>query len=506
MSKVKNVIMIVTDSWQFNYTGCYGNEWMRTPNVDELAREGIVFENAYAEGLPTIPVRRTLATGRFTLPFAGWVNLTDQETTVSDVCYRNHIQSALIADCPMLHLEKYIYSRGFDYVHFIRGQEGDHFYGTDPIRHLNPMDFHKPVYDPGTTVESGISSLTFKELQGYLAQRQYWKTDQHQHAARTCRATINYLEQVVDRTKPFYMWVDFFDPHEPWDPPSIYDRDLKCPYDPDYKGKDLILPVPTPIYEGSYTEEELHHIRMLFAEKTTMTDKYVGILINRLKELGLYDNTLIIWLSDHGEPLGHKEHGHGIMRKCRPWPYEELVHVPMVIRHPDLEPNRIKSFVQNTDLAPTILDFLGVKDPVAQEEMQGQSLLPLMTGEKEKVRDFAIAGYNNLSWSIYTEDWSYIHWLHEGDLKNSDEAIAGFYSDVMKQMIPDIYAAGLALSQEDHIWSCTPGARAETPTGDELYHRKTDQFQLKNVINDEKKTANDLFIQLRDYMLGLKAS
>jgi len=497
--------MIMTDSWQFNYTGCYGNKWIRTPNVDALAREGAVFDNAYAEGLPTIPVRRTLATGRFTLPFAGWVNLTPQETTVADICYRNHVQSALIADCPMLHLEKYIYCRGFDYVHFIRGQEGDHFYGNDPVRHLNPMGFHKPVMDPATGKEADISRLTLKELHGYLAQRQYWKTDADQHVARTSRAAIDYLERVVDRSRPFFLWLDFFDPHEPWDPPSIYDSDLKCPYDPDYKGKEIILPVPTHV-EGAYTEEELHHIRMLFAEKTTMTDKWVGVLLNRMKELGLYDNTLIIWLSDHGEPLGYREHGHGIMRKCRPWPYEELVHVPMVIRHPDLEPQRISAFVQNTDLAPTILDFLGIKDPVGTEEMQGKSLLSLMRGDVKKVRDFVVAGYHNMSWSIYTEDWSYIHWLHEGDYKDSPGAAVAFYGDLIKQMIPDIYREGLSLSKEDRIWSCTPGAKAETPSGDELYHRKTDPFQLNNVISDERKTANDLFLQLRNFMLELKAS
>ena len=111
-----------------------------------------------------------------------------------------------------------------------------------------------------------------------------------------------------------------------------------------------------------------------------------------------------------------------------------------------------------------------------------------------------------MSWSIYTEDWSYVHWLNEGEDKDSDEAIATFYGDVMKQMIPDIYAMGLQLSKEDKIWSCTPGAKAETPDIDELYHRKEDPFQLKNVIDDEKKTANDLWLQLRDFMLELKAS
>ncbi|MFH0788235.1 MAG: sulfatase-like hydrolase/transferase, partial [Pseudomonadota bacterium] len=349
------------------------------------------------------------------------------------------------------------------------------------------------------------SQLTFKELKGYLAQRQYWKTDADQHTSRTCRATVDYLERVVDRSRPFYLWIDFFDPHEPWDPPSVYNKDLKCPYNPDYKGKNLILPVGMPLKGDVYTDEELHHIRMLYAEKTTMTDKWIGVLLNRLKEMGLYDNTLIIWLSDHGQPLGYKEHGHGIMRKVRPWPYEELVHVPMIIRHPDLEPQRIASFVQNTDLAPTILDFLGVKDEAA-EEMQGKSLLPLLEGKIKKVRDFAIAGYHNFSWSIYTQDWSYVHWLHEGEHKDSLEAIIGFYEDAIKQMIPELYQEGLKLSQEDRIWSCTPGAKAETPTGDELYFRKKDPFQLKNVINDEKKTANDLWLQLRDYMLELRAS
>jgi arylsulfatase A-like enzyme len=68
----KNVIVIMCDSLQFNYLGCYGNDWIKTPNFDKLAKESVVFEKAYAEGLPTVPVRRALLTGRYTLPFKGW--------------------------------------------------------------------------------------------------------------------------------------------------------------------------------------------------------------------------------------------------------------------------------------------------------------------------------------------------------------------------------------------------------------------------------------------------
>lgn len=512
MTEKKNVIMIMTDSWQFNYTGCYGNKWIKTPNMDRLAREGILFENAYSEGLPTIPVRRTLATGCFRSQFYGWSNITQQETTLADYCYRNHVQSALITDTAPLHLSKYAYSRGFDYVRFFRGQETDQFYAKDPIIHLNPLDFHKPIFLPGMAEESDLSQLTFRELNHFLSYRQYWKSDEDQHSAQTCRAAIEYLERVVDRSRPFFLWVDIFDPHEPWDPPSVYIPDLKCPYDPDFKGKDLILPVPGPV-EGAFNEEELHHIQMLYAEKITTTDKWIGVLLDRLKELGLYDNTMIIWLADHGEPLGDGKHGHGIMRKCRPWPYDELVHIPLVIRHPDLPSKRVASFVQNTDVAPTILDYLGVKDPVAEKVMQGRGLMPLMAGEKEKIRDFAIAGFHNLSWSIYTDDWSYLHWPLEGKHKNDEDAIASFYHDNLSGQFPDleefrpgVYDKGLELNETEKIWSCTPGAQARTPKADELYDRKVDPFQLNNLIEDRPGIANDLYIQLRDFMIALKAT
>jgi len=504
----KNVILIMADSLQFNYLGCYGNDWIKTPNIDRLANESVLFENAYGEGLPTIPVRRALMTGRYTLPFKGWSPLDPEDTTLADILWRHSTQTALICDCPMMHLPKYGYERGFDTTMYLRGQEGDHFYVNDPVFHLDSNDFHKPAYctdEKGRKMnaEDPMSILCHKELTRYLAQRQYWKTDEDQFVARTCKSAIRYLEN-VDRAKPFFLWVDSFDPHEPWDPPSVYDPDLKCPYDPDYEGKDIILPVPMPV-KGVYTDKELHHIRMLYAEKITMVDKWIGKLLNRTRELGLYENTLIIFLSDHGEPLGNKEHGHGIMRKVRPWPYEELAHIPLIIRHPEGISGRHSSFVQTPDIAPTISDFLGVEDK-HMDAVQGKSLLQLITGKTEKLRDFAIAGYHNFSWSIITEDWSYIHWLHEGENKDSTEKMVGFYAELTQEIVPDLYDDSLRVTEEDSIWSCTPGAVAETPDIDELYHRKNDPFQLANVIKDNPEIANGLWMQLRDFMLKLRVS
>lgn len=498
-----NTIVIMADSWRFDYLGCYGNEWIQTPNIDKLAEDGVLFENAYAEGCPTIPTRRALFTGRYTLPYSGWRKLTSRDTTLTDLMWTNRIQTAMVTDCPMMHMPGYGYARGFNYVDFIRGHQWDSYY--QPLPYDFDMDrFHRPVFQEaanGQKAEIMPSLLAQKELEDYLPLRQTWKTDEDQMAAMTVKAGIEYLDK-VDKGAPFFLWLDSFDPHEPWDPPSIYDPDLKCPYDPDYSGIELINPVATTV-KGYVNEEEARHIRMLYAEKITMVDKWLGKFIDRLKELDLYDNSLIIFLSDHGEPFGDGEHGHGIIRKCRPWPYEELSHIPLIIKHPDGMKGRISSFVETVDVAATIMDFVNertasVNNVIAQLNpnpdfmpMQGKSLLPLMRGEVDSIRDFIITGYFNFSWSIVSKDWSFIHWLD-----SKEEA------DQMKMGA----TVGLSNMEEDEeIWTCAPGTAAETPHKDELYDRNADPFQLDNLIDTKTKEADEMLRTLMDYMAGLRA-
>ena len=277
-----NVIVIVADSWQFNYLGCYGNDWIQTPNIDALAAEGVVFENAYAEGCPTVPTRRALLTGRYTLPYGGWAPLSSKDTTITDILWHEGMIRAMVSDTSPMQLPRFGYSRSFDQVHFIRGQEFDHFYRSDPCT-LNPDDYHKPAFfdDPARAGQEKLASLYCRrELMDYLPQRQRWTSDEDQMAAKVCQKAVEWLEQ-RDRTRPFLLWVDSFDPHEPWDPPSVWSPELKCPYDPDYQGKEIINPVPTYV-DGYLTEQEQHHIRMLYAEKITVTDKWLGKLLDKI--------------------------------------------------------------------------------------------------------------------------------------------------------------------------------------------------------------------------------
>lgn len=520
MKTKKNVILIMLDSLQFNYLGCYGNDWIKTPNLDRLATQATLFENAYTEGLPTVPCRRAMLTGRYTLPFNGWGPLNPEDTTIADRLWGRGIQTALIYDSAPMRLPKYGFSRGFDFVDFAHGHELDHtHYSHEKLYGMAPMDYFEEnvlSYDEDGNLDRTCHSAK-EEVECYLKLRQHWRDESDNYVAVIAKNAMNWLENKVDRSQPFMLWVDSFDPHEPWDPPSVWDPDMKCMYNPDYKGKDQIVPIPEQV-DGRFTEEQLHHIRMLYAEKVTLCDRWVGKLLDKVKALGLWDNTMIVVVSDHGEPLGNGEHGHGIMRKCRPWPYEELAHIPLLIKVPGHgEGKRVSSYVQSCDIAPTILDYLGYFDDQvtqefygyeslkegedADEEFQGKSLLPLVTGEKEKLRDFAIAGYYGYSWSIINDDYSFIHWLQgdRGDDMDVVEVVTKVY-DGAGQGGGEHYQS----LQNDDMWTCTPASEGQLPEKDELYNRKTDPFQLNNILDKEPEVAKKLLKQLKEFIGELR--
>ncbi len=123
--EINNVIVVMTDTLQYDYLGCYGNNWIQTPNYDRFALQGALFENCYADALPTVPCRRSMLTGRYTLPFVGWGPLRPEDTTISDILWGTGVQTALVFDTAPMRLPKYGFSRGFDYVKFSHGQELD---------------------------------------------------------------------------------------------------------------------------------------------------------------------------------------------------------------------------------------------------------------------------------------------------------------------------------------------------------------------------------------------
>ena len=399
-----NLIVVMLDSLRPDHLGCYGNPWIKTPNIDEFSKETIVFERAYAEGLPTLPVRTALFTGKYTLMWRGWQHLEPDDVTLAEVLWDSGFTSAFITDTYHLHKPKMAYERGFDYVEFIRGQEADP-YIVDPGVKVDLSKWHPKNY---------FTEEDKRVFVQYLKNRHYWESEEDHFIARVVKAGVKWLESQVKRGRKdkLFLWLDCFDPHEPWDPPEEYYNS----YAPEEYDD---LPIIQPFTRGekgglveAFTELELRHVRAQYAGEVTLVDKWVGLFFEKVKELGLWDNSLIVLLSDHGEPLGE----HGIVRKVRPWPYEELSRIVLMMKLPDSEHKgkRVKAFVQTPDLLPTILDLLQLPEERSRwsvnPQVQGRSLLPMIFGEEKEVRDVAIAGHFGRSWSVRDEKFSLYIW------------------------------------------------------------------------------------------------
>jgi arylsulfatase A-like enzyme len=386
----KNVIVIMLDSFRADHLGAFGHAKVKTPNLDRFAADSTLFTHSYPEGLPTVPVRTSLFTGKFTYPFRGWqVLYPEDQPLLTEILWSEGFESCLVADTYHLHKPSYGFGRGFDQVVWIRGQEGDP-YVRDPRIKVDLDNYFKPrTGQPGE----------MEQTRQYLLNRHDWKTEDDHFTPRVIGHAIDWLK-TRRRRENLFLWVDSFCPHEPWDPP---DRYLKM-VAPDYKGQRLVLPTPGDV-EGYLSDHELKNVMSLYAGMVAFVDACVGHFLDEVKRLGLYDNSLIVILTDHGEPFGD----HGIVRKVRPWPYEELAHTFLMIRHPGGPAGRrVNSYTQQTDITPTILEYLSIK-PLP--EMTATSLMPLLLGKESKVHDFAVCCHHMGGLSIRRDEWSYHYYL-----------------------------------------------------------------------------------------------
>lgn len=466
-----NVIVIMLDTLRYDHLGCYGNTWIKTPDIDKFAKEAFIFNRAYAEGLPTLPVRTALFTGLYTLPFRGWQRLEPNDITLAEILWDKGITTALITDTYHMHKPQMAYERGFDYVRFIRGQEIDPYKINANIQidlsKWNEKNYTSTQYATFAADTSGPSLRFRTEMQRkeyfiqYLKNISNWKGEEDQFIAQVIKAGIAWLEEQVSigNTDHFLLWLDSFDPHEPWNPPEEYYR-IYAPKE--YVDKPII-------FGGGNAEEftnlEIQHIRAQYAGKVTLVDKWVGIFLEKIKELGLWENSMIIILSDHGCPIGE----HGIIKKVRPWPYEELARIPLLIKHPEINGGKkIDVFVETVDIMPTILDAFNVK---YDGLIDGENLIPILKEEKEKVREFAISGFYERSWSLRDEKYTLYLWL-EGKKIISNE----------------LYETG----------------RNYIPPKPEDYDWKKDVAEKNNLIQKEDDIAKEMQRKLKKKILSIK--
>jgi len=210
---------------------------------------------------------------------------------------------------------------------------------------------------------------------------------------------VRWLEENRDKERVF-LWIDCFDPHEPWAPPPAFDMYT----DPSYRGKRLIMPMGGSMHEWA-SEEEIRNIRGLYAGEAHFVDQCFGALFDSLERLGYYEDSIIFLVADHGHPLGD----HGKFLKGADRLYSELLKVPFVIRLPGGRNGggRRSALVQFQDVLPTFLDLMGLGNNT--EAMHGHSFRVVLEGDSEAHRDAVIVGFRPaVDRCIRDWRWSYI--------------------------------------------------------------------------------------------------
>jgi arylsulfatase A-like enzyme len=257
-----------------------------------------------------------------------------------------------------------------------------------------------------------------------------WRSEADYFAPSTMRIASEWLEQHY--RDPFFLYVDTWDPHEPWQPPRHYvdlygQVDL---YDERFSGETAAYPTYWDWREAGFSERDVDLAHSFYCAEISMVDRAIGGLLERVASLGLMDDTIIVFLSDHGFYFGE----HGLWGKGRyraegayylgprqdkqssislqyrledsgevvsdlkgEWYrgplYEEITRIPLLIHAPGYERQRLEALVSLPDVMPTILDLVGVEIP---ERVQAKSLLGLLAGKVDSVHDFVVS-----SWPMY---------------------------------------------------------------------------------------------------------
>ncbi len=381
-----NIVCIVLDSLRHDHVRAWGQPWVHTPHLDRFAAEAACFDRAYIGSFPTIPCRTDLMTGRFTFPHRGWSPLPREAPVLATLLRAHGYTTQIIADTYHLFRDGHQFDRGFHGWEWIRGQEGDRFVVDAGAATTYPAAPHK-LRNPERLRDVYLKNVSRR------------RTEADWFAPQVMASALRWLE-TNNGGPPFLLWIDEFDPHEPWDPPTHYVHR----YDPGYTGENVISPVYGPA--AGYSPEEIRHMRALYAGEVTMVDHWVGSVLDGIDRFGLRENTLVVILSDHGHYLDYPG-DQGQLGKPTPL-YEGVAHEVCMVRHPDGRGGglRLAHLVQPVDLLPTLLEVAGAAAPAG---LEGYSLLPLLSGAEAWPRRMAVSCPHRDLPTLTTDRWSLVY-------------------------------------------------------------------------------------------------
>ncbi|MCF6174643.1 MAG: sulfatase-like hydrolase/transferase [Victivallaceae bacterium] len=385
MQKLKNIIVIKTDQHRFDCLGYMGHSLVKTPNLDKLATESFIFENSFCVSPLCVPSRVSFFTGQYPHRNGAVSNAMD--------CYIGSEQFSFI---PLLKnagyklglagknhaLQDELFEDYFDYREEYSHHGKTHGTITDSDRAVS--EFRHNETRPGYA-----GSVAGNIMLGGLIEQPEPFTEQSCMTSRIAEDAITFIRQKP--AVPFFLHLSFPDPHWP---------NIVCePYYSMYNAADVELTGmdvdwnthPFAHYVQSQvlgfdtmSEQDRRKIVAAYYGQITFIDKAIGNVLAELKQAGLYDDSIIVFTSDHGDFAGH----FGLVEKTKAF-YESLLRIPLLIHLPgQTEGKCLDAQVSNIDIMPSILDYLAVPIP---REVQGQSILPLLNSRTVEHRQTIFA-------------------------------------------------------------------------------------------------------------------
>lgn len=458
-----NIIIFMTDQWRGDYTGVTDHPFIKTPNYDRMASEGMVFNQTYVTNPVCTPSRCSFCTG--------WYPHT-----------RGHRSQDYLIDHYEPHLFSYLKDQGY---HIAWGGKNDMLTDraiAESVDTIISPEAEGSMWGGNLMTGDAIPyplddpryySFYFGKMEGSM---------ERQTDVQTVRAAQKFLQNPP--SEPFCLWINTTFPHPPYAVPepffSMYDSedmDAPFPYE-SLSGAPAYMSILRNVSRMDKVEREhFNKIKALYCGMISMMDQVFGDLVETLKETGAYDQSAIFLTSDHGNYNGD----YALPEKWFISFHDAIMRVPLGVKLPNQKKTGVnESLVQHFDVFATILDLAGIKP---KWDHFGQSLLPLVNGEKSEHREavFADAGANLL----YEEPIS----IERGCVARFEPECCYYPNRVVFQNYPEAACRSLMIRTErwKYIW--------RQQEKDELYDLRKDPKELTNLLSmdcsDEVRAVKD---------------
>jgi len=367
-----NILFIMADQMRFDCIGCNGNTIIKTPSLDSLAEKSAIFSSFFIQAPVCVPSRQTFFTGRYPRSHKNRVNYTEMNDDVTLIQKRLQNNGYKTGFVGKLHYfpptMEYALTTGFDHGF---------------IHDAGPTDSYSDYIKWIKSLKNSFSEENYRKCKKGTENPYITKLPSELHETTWCGEKTRELMKKMSRNEePFFLFSSYWKPHSPFEVPepwaTMYDNEEIMI--PDEVSEEYINSLPEPVRKLAYREgkkyfktgsEEILWKYRAYYGAVSQIDHEVGLTLELLKELGLEENTLVVFCSDHGDML----YGHGLIDKN--FFFDEAIHTPFMISYPGIiEPGNYNELTESTDVLSTIFELCGLEVPY---DNQGRSFAGLIT-------------------------------------------------------------------------------------------------------------------------------